>query len=68
MNPVKGSKEYFQTLKVDHRPECVCIICAYQKGIACADCNDVARRSWSDATTPGFCYDKCDYHRKPVSK
>lgn len=31
----------------------------------CKDCDDCARRAHSDATTPGFFYDKCELHRKP---
>lgn len=60
---VKGSKEYFQTVKVDHASHCECVICAYQKGISCFDCNEAKRHAYSDSTTPGFFFDKCDYHR-----
>lgn len=31
----------------------------------CKDCDDCARHAYSDATTPGFFYDKCERHRKP---
>jgi len=30
----------------------------------CADCDAVAKHSYSDATTPGFFYDKCEKHRR----
>ena len=29
----------------------------------CKDCDDCARHAYSDATTPGFFYDKCEKHR-----
>lgn len=32
----------------------------------CKDCDDCARHAYSDATTPGFFYDKCEKHRKPA--
>lgn len=31
----------------------------------CMDCRDCYRHSVSDATTPGFFFDKCEKHRCP---
>jgi hypothetical protein len=31
----------------------------------CADCREAKRHAYSDATTPGFFYDRCEKHRKP---
>ena len=30
----------------------------------CADCDECARHAYSDATTPGFFYSKCEKHRQ----
>jgi hypothetical protein len=30
----------------------------------CADCDACARHAYSDATTPGFFFDKCEKHRE----
>jgi hypothetical protein len=30
----------------------------------CADCREAMRHAYSDATTPGFFFDRCDKHRK----
>lgn len=66
MNPVKGSKEYFQSVTVDHSKECMCIICAPRKEPRkyCPDCIAAAKHAYSDATTPCFFYDMCEWHRK----
>lgn len=34
MTPPKGTKEYFESVKVNHRPEREYVVCAYQKGFA----------------------------------
>jgi hypothetical protein len=33
----------------------------------CADCREAMRHAYSDATTPGFFYDRCERHRKPAA-
>jgi hypothetical protein len=50
--------------------EYVAIVHAAKAGLAkaegvsrCADCDACARHAYSDATTPGFFYNKCEKHR-----
>lgn len=57
----KGSQEYFEKVTVNHSKECNCLICFPRNN--CEDCKACARHAYSDATTPGFFYDKCERHR-----
>jgi hypothetical protein len=33
----------------------------------CAECRAAMRHAYSDATTPGFFYGRCERHRKPAA-
>ncbi len=61
---MKGTAHYFASVEVNHSNECNCIICFPRNN--CQDCKDCARHAYSDGTTPGFFYDKCEKHRRII--
>lgn len=46
---------YYQDIDGEHLPE-----------LPCPECQECKRHAYSDATTPGFFYDKCEKHREEV--
>jgi hypothetical protein len=73
---IDGAKCGFNLGIADNRDGLHAVIAARQKDITesrvrsapaqpepCLDCDAAAKHSYSDATTPGFFYDKCEKHR-----